>query len=90
MWPLATRRARRGWRGGSGPAARESRCRSTVAKRFVAWRWDWFRMREAIVQAHGDRGSEGRVGVGVDGSRTRGDLVSEVVELIEDVRVELG
>ena len=44
-------------------------------------------MREAIVQAHGDRGSEGRVGVGVDGSRTR---VSEVVELIEDVRVELG
>jgi hypothetical protein len=47
-------------------------------------------MREAIVQAHGDRGSERRVGVGVDGSRARGDLVSEVVELIEDVRVELG
>jgi hypothetical protein len=25
-----------GWRGGSGPATRESRCRSTVAKRVVA------------------------------------------------------
>jgi hypothetical protein len=50
----------------------------------VAWRWDWWRMRVAIVQAQGDMGASGEE-INIDG-----DLRLDVLELIEEARVDLS
>lgn len=55
-------------------------------KRVVACRWDWWRIRVAIVQAHGETRGSGDCVI-IEGSRD-GDL--RVDELIDEARVELN